>query len=257
MPLARILCVAAVVAAAAAPAQARPRERLFTLLDSESASLLTPAAVGRPAGLFRPGAVLALTGLRDGGYALVTGRGVFRVGLDGRVAQGVAVAASGVAELPDGALVYRTARKVRRLGRDGAVRTLAVFEEAGEIAAGADGSVYVGDGSVVRRIDPSGEVSTVAGSEDRRKPATGMLATGAGFDAIARLAVTSDGALLISDGSHIWRLGRDGRLRNLGGGAHLTPGSASRRTPCRRCRTAASSPRATAASRSWSARTGA
>jgi hypothetical protein len=182
--------------------------------------------VGRPAGLFRPAAVLALAGLRDGGYALVSERGVFRVGLDGRVAQAVAVTAVGVAELPDGALVYTTNRKVRRLGRDGTVSTLLVLEqqeEAEAITAGADGSVYFGYGSLVRRIDPGGAVSTVAGSEDGRDPASGGVATDAEFDGIAALAVTTDGALLISDRSHIWRVGREGRLRNLGGGAQLEP----------------------------------
>lgn len=72
---------------------------------------------------------------------------------------------------------------------------------AGRIALAADGSILVADtlNHRVRRVDPSGTVSTVAGTGERGGGGDGGPATDARLDSPADVAVGPDGSVYIAD----------------------------------------------------------
>jgi hypothetical protein len=85
------------------------------------------------------------------------------------------------------------------------------FRQPCGIAAGADGSIYIADSSsyVVRKIDPEGIVSTVAGKPGQDGWQDGP-ATNALFLGLSALAIDTANNLYIADGGGIRKLSAEG-----------------------------------------------
>jgi DNA-binding beta-propeller fold protein YncE len=103
--------------------------------------------------------------------------------------------------------------------RDGP-RETARFSDPFGVAVAADGSVYVadaGDAQRIRRIDPSGHVTTLAGG--RRGFADGR-GTEARFDTPSALAIDAQGVLYVADTGNnaIRRIAPDGTVTTVAGG---------------------------------------
>ena len=151
----------------------------------------------------------------------------------------------GVAVAPDGSLYiadYQNFR-VRRVGRDGIITTVAGTGTAGfsgdggpatqamldlplDVAAAPDGSFYIADygNSRVRRVGPDGIITTVAGSDRAGFSGDGGLATQARLSVPHGVAVTSDGSFYIADSGNrrVRRVGPDGIITTVAGSG--TPG---------------------------------
>lgn len=159
----------------------------------------------------------------EGGRVATAAGGRFE-GLSDAVAADAAFhTPSGIAAAPDGTLFVADTgnHAIRRISPDLRVVTLAgsgapgyrdgdavdaAFNGPTGLAVAPDGRIYVADtyNDRIRRIDPGGMVTTVAGSG-----LPGLLdgaATSARFDTPAGLAVESDGILLVADaGNHVLR----------------------------------------------------
>ncbi|MCK9877863.1 SMP-30/gluconolactonase/LRE family protein [Frankia sp. Ag45/Mut15] len=92
----------------------------------------------------------------------------------------------------------------------------AEFDHPRAVAAGPDGTVYVADtgNRRVRRIDPDGHITTVAGQPWGGAPAQGCLAVRADIGRPTGIALDPTGTLYIADPDHhqVWRLAADGHL---------------------------------------------
>ena len=220
-----------------------------------------PTAFGWPAGL----ATLAGTGERGGGDGAggkVRFSDPFAVAIDAKGALYVADAGDtnrirkitpdgqtttlpGTFDTPSGLAVDKAgnvyvadtgANLIRKIGRDGAVTTLAGDGTAGfrdgaggqaqfngpvGLAVDTTGDVYVADtyNDRIRLITPDGQVRTLAGSAAPGfADGTGVAAA---FDTPCGLVLGADGSLLIADTGNdaIRRLGRDGVVTTLARGA--------------------------------------
>lgn len=87
---------------------------------------------------------------------------------------------------------------------DGGPATAARLSSPRDVAAAPDGSVIVVDSGNgrIRRIDPAGNIATIAGSDARGYSGDGGPATAAGFDSPPGAAIAPNGDLLISDNNH-------------------------------------------------------
>ena len=94
------------------------------------------------------------------------------------------------------------------------------------VAVGPDGSVYLAQGvtsdaidSRVRKIDPFGTITTVAGGSNSTALGDGGLAVNANFDTIRDVAVAPDGSLYLADGGHnrIRRIDPNGIVTTIAG----------------------------------------
>lgn len=101
---------------------------------------------------------------------------------------------------------------------DGSVAE-ARFNRPSAIARGSCGSLYIADAlnHAIRRIDPNGNVTTVAGT-----PGVSGYADGTGgaaqFNGPMGIAVSPDGTVFVADtGNHLIRAIEDGRVRTLAG----------------------------------------
>jgi RHS repeat-associated protein len=108
---------------------------------------------------------------------------------------------------------------------DGGPATSAKFKHIQDLATGPDGAVYVADEAVVRRIEPDGIITTVAGAYGRAAaPATGDggLATAAAFTDISGVDVGPDGSVYIADGNFtrpgVRKVSPSGVLMTIAGG---------------------------------------
>jgi sugar lactone lactonase YvrE len=103
---------------------------------------------------------------------------------------------------------------------DGVVSGAAFADPFGVAVDGA-GNTYVadaGDNNRIRRIDPSGAVTTLAGSSEGWRDGIGSEAQ---FSTPSGLAVAPDGALIVADTGNnaIRRVESDGRVTTVAGGA--------------------------------------
>ena len=145
-----------------------------------------------------------------------------------------------VAVAPDGAVYIADTfnHVIRRLEPSGMIMTVAGTGERGfagdggpgvaaqlsfptGLAVGPDGAVVIADrgNSRVRRLDPDGSMTTVAGKDWQRESGVGELATETDLAWPCGVAVQADGALLIADTGHhrIWRVDPDGRIGLVAG----------------------------------------
>jgi hypothetical protein len=157
----------------------------------------------------------------------------------------------GLAAMPDGGVLIADSTRVLRVGRDGLLTvvagtgragfsgdggpaTRAKIDGASDVAIAADGSVLIADtGNVrIRRIDSTGTIATVAGTEEFGfgSAGDGGPATSATLEAPVSVAATADGGFLIADlyGDRIRRVAANGVItRAAGRGGELpvaTPG---------------------------------
>ena len=108
---------------------------------------------------------------------------------------------------------------------DGGPATAARLNDPRSVAVAPDGTVYIADSDIhrIRRVDPSGAISTFAGTgEDCFPPdacGDGGRATAARLREPFDLALGPDGSLYVADGvlHRIRRIGPDGTIRNVTG----------------------------------------
>ncbi len=149
----------------------------------------------------------------------------------------------GVAVAPDGSLYIAddSAACVRRVTGDGIIRTVAgqcgtagasgdggpatsaLLSTPVDIAFGPDGSLYVADSSPnsnrIRKIDPTGIITTIVGSGAVGFSGDGGPATQAALNFPMGVDVTSDGTIFVSEllNARIRRVGPDGIIRTVAG----------------------------------------
>ena len=102
---------------------------------------------------------------------------------------------------PAGVITTVAGNGSRGYGGDGGPATSAMFDFASGIAVDAAGNVYIADGnnSRVRRVDPSGIITTVAGTGTSGYSGDGGPATDAHLNHPEGVAVDANGNLYVSD----------------------------------------------------------
>jgi RHS repeat-associated protein len=149
----------------------------------------------------------------------------------------------GMAVAPDGSFYFLTGDRVRRVGPDGIITTVAGTGvrgysgdgglattaeinanndvQSGNVGLGPDGSLYIADAAnhVIRRVDPQGIITTVAGTGGRGYSGDGGPATQAELLYPTDVAVAGDGTLYIADtyNDRIRRVGADGIITTVAG----------------------------------------
>jgi RHS repeat-associated protein len=147
---------------------------------------------------------------------------------------------------PDGSVYFTDSNnaRIRRIDPEGTIETIAgtgEFRDYGSPAGdggpataaeldypygldvGADGSVYFTDWRRVRKIDPDGTITTVAGNEiDSNDPTfggDGGPATDAHFDGLDAIAVAPDGSFYVLDYNdhRVRHVGTDGIVETIAG----------------------------------------
>jgi sugar lactone lactonase YvrE len=129
----------------------------------------------------------------------------------------------------DGELTTVAGSGKRGFEGDGALATLAKLDLPSSVAVGPDGALFVADqgNRRVRRVGPDGRITTVAGTGDPGFGGDGGPATQAQLDSPAgqsaspsgKLAVGGDGVLYLADsGNHrVRRVGPDGLVTTVAG----------------------------------------
>lgn len=138
---------------------------------------------------------------------------------------------------PDGALYVLDGNRIRRIGTDGRIATVAgsgqsVYDgdgvpapqaaiDAADFDLGADGILYIADeaNQRIRGVGADGIIKTVAGSGTYGFSGDGGLATEASLASPSSVSVGTDGSLYIAeyDSSRIRRVGPDGIITTIAG----------------------------------------
>ncbi|WP_295433562.1 PKD domain-containing protein [uncultured Thiodictyon sp.] len=175
----------------------------------------------------------------DGRITTVAGNGQAGFSGDGGPATAAALALpSGVAVGPDGSLFIADNNRIRRVGPDDRITTVAGNGQAGfsgdggpataaslygpqGVEIGPDGSLLIADtyNYRVRRVGPDGRITTVAGNGQKGFSGDGGPATAASLRYPIGVAVRPDGSLLIADAGNnrIRGVGPDGRITTVAG----------------------------------------
>jgi sugar lactone lactonase YvrE len=124
-------------------------------------------------------------------------------------------------------------QSIRKVTREGAVSTLAggathgfvdgqgaaaSFQDIGDLVIAPDGSLYVIANNAIRRVSPSGRVTTVAGG--RTEGYADGVGAQAAFANLRGLALDGTGNVYFSDNSSIRKMTPQGVVSTLAGGAH-------------------------------------
>ena len=140
---------------------------------------------------------------------------------------------------PDGSLYIAdsTNNRIRRVDPDGIITTVAGSYYQGDfsgdggpatearlnspndVAVGPDGSLYISDyyNNRIRRVDPNGIITTVAGNGGTGDSGDGGLATNAEVGGPRGIAVGPDGSLYISHSNRIRRVNPAGIITTVAG----------------------------------------
>ena len=144
----------------------------------------------------------------------------------------------GIAVGPDGSIYIADTgnHRIRRIDRNGIITTVAgdgSYRHSGDgkpavdaslnspsdVAVGPDGSLYIADteNSRIRRVSPTGIITTVAGNGPRGFSGDGGPATKAQLNLPRGIAIGSDGCLYIADtiNHRIRRVGTDGIITTV------------------------------------------
>ena len=110
-------------------------------------------------------------------------------------------------------------------GGDGGPATAAQISSPRDVAATADGGFLIADTTNlrVRRVSPSGTISTVAGNGNFGTPVDGAPAAASPFGLVAGVAPTDDGGFLIVDDSNssVFEVSAGGIVRRVAGNNSL------------------------------------
>lgn len=113
-------------------------------------------------------------------------------------------------------------------GGDGGPATSASFYYPADVAAGAEGSVYVADGrnNRIRKIDSAGIVTTIAGNGQIGSPEPGVAAIRSRFRSPGGVGVDSQGRVYIPDDwtRRVYMVDNAGVLRIVAGNGELRGG---------------------------------
>ncbi|MCC7539585.1 MAG: hypothetical protein IT379_25405 [Deltaproteobacteria bacterium] len=126
---------------------------------------------------------------------------------------------------PDGVIELVAGTGVPGYSGDGGPATSAALRNPDGVAVAADGTVYIADRSnmVVRRVDPTGTITTVAGTgEDAGQPQSSDVqedgpALTIRLDRPSRLLLGPDGSLFVSSARMVRRLTSDGLSERVAG----------------------------------------
>jgi RHS repeat-associated protein len=174
----------------------------------------------------------------DGIITTVAGTGASGYSGDGGPATNAMLfGPGGVALSPDGSLYIADSGRIRRVGSDGIITTVAGTGASGYsgdggpatgamlgptgVALSPDGSLYIADSgnSRIRRVGPDGIITTVAGTGASGYSGDGGPATGAMLFGPGGVALSPDGSLYIADSvnNRIRRVGPDGIITTVAG----------------------------------------
>jgi len=165
----------------------------------------------------------------DGIITTIAGTGGVNSTGDGGPATQAQVSTTRVALGADGSLyiVDRAHNRLRRVGPngiittvagtgasgstgDGGLATAATFQGLASVTLGQEGSLFLVDGVAqrIRRVDPQGRITTVAGTGAGGFSGEGGPATAATLPAMADTALAPDGSLYISENLGVYRVRR-------------------------------------------------
>ena len=162
----------------------------------------------------------------DGIITTLAGTGERGYGGDGGSASAAQLNGPGGVAVDARGRVYITEfsnRRVRRIDASGVITTIAgtgdwgssgdggpaseaELQGASDVAIDAGGNVYVATSRRVRRIDPSGTITTLAGSGEWPWAHEGGIAMATPLDSPGDVAVTASGDIVFIDGTRAWRL---------------------------------------------------
>lgn len=131
------------------------------------------------------------------------------VGAATLAAPGVATASSADAVVSGTAIIETVAGTSRGFAGDGGPALAAQLNQPRDTAVAADGTIYVTDtfNNRIRRIDPDGTISTIAGTGDPEYNGDGIPATSATLHWPHDVTVDDDGTVYIADsGQHRIRM---------------------------------------------------
>lgn len=182
----------------------------------------------------------------NGMISVFAGTGRSGIGGDGVSATDSALTgnAKAIAVGPDGSVYIADSTRVRRVGLDGIIKTVAGTEVRGfsgdegpatqaqlifvtGIAVAADGTLYIADGfnKRIRKVSPDGIITTFAGSGSSDFSEDGVPARNAGLDFPRHLAIGPDGSLYFTDNLRVRRITPNGVIRTVAGsGAQIFNG---------------------------------
>ena len=159
----------------------------------------------------------------DGGFATVAGKAVIPDSGDGGPAAFAQLgAAAGLAMDATGNLFISSVNRIRRVGTDGMIVTVAgngegrysgdtgpainaTFEHTGAMAFDRAGNLYIAEIARIRKVDPNGTITTVAGNGVIGYSGDGGRATAAQIAYPQGLTCDAAGNLYIADSSN-WRI---------------------------------------------------
>ncbi len=192
----------------------------------------------------------------DGRISTVAGTGIHGYSGDGGPATQAEISSPSYLALgPDGSLYIATSSRVRRIMPDGYIytvagtgvggfsgdggsATLAELGHLGGLALGPDGSLYIAgtQNHRVRRVAPSGIITTVVGNGRQGFDGDGGLAINAQLDNPHGLTLGSDGSLYVADyhNHRVRRIGPDGIITTVAGDG--VPGFSGVASPAARAR---------------------
>jgi sugar lactone lactonase YvrE len=104
-------------------------------------------------------------------------------------------------------------------GHKDGYRTNALFSHPTDICSGPDGSLYVTDleNRRIRKIDPTGFVSTIAGNNCSDYCDYDGIGIEAQFSNPTGIAMAEDGTFYIADGTKVRKMTPDGQVSTIAG----------------------------------------
>ena len=177
---------------------------------------------------------------RDGLINTVAGNGAFASTGDGGPATAAAILPDQIVVGPDGSIYIAESNRIRRIGPEGIIQTIAgtgvqgtsgdggpatqaTLDGPRSIALAPDGSIIVGNSNLiprsVRRITPDGVIRTIAGAGGcNGSCGDGGPASAARFFSIWDVAVAPDGSVFVIDqGALIRQIGPEGIINTVAG----------------------------------------
>jgi RHS repeat-associated protein len=123
---------------------------------------------------------------------------------------------------PDKSVTLIAGNGVNGYSGDGGLAVNAELRNPSDVALGPDGSLFITDSNnhIVRKVSPSGVISTVAGTYAEQNCARqdGVPATSYCIFELGAVTVAPDGTLFIGSAGHIFKVMPDGNLYVLAGG---------------------------------------